>query len=99
MFSITGKSGFHITFENGITISIQFSEHNYCDNKTTSYSTMDNLSPNQNSRCENAEIAIWDKKNNWITQDFTEKSDSSGVAGWVDVEEVFEIIDRIREVE
>lgn len=31
-FKITGKKGFHITFENGWTISVQFGPGNYCDN-------------------------------------------------------------------
>ena len=31
-FKITGGKGFHITFENGWTISVQFGPGNYCDN-------------------------------------------------------------------
>ncbi len=32
MFKITRESGFHITFENGYTISVQFGPGMYCDN-------------------------------------------------------------------
>jgi hypothetical protein len=32
MFRITGKKGFHITFGNGYTVSVQFGPTNYCDN-------------------------------------------------------------------
>ena len=32
MFSITGNRGFHMTFENGYTVSVQFGPGNYCDN-------------------------------------------------------------------
>ena len=32
MFSITGNRGFHMTFENGYTVSVQFGKGNYCDN-------------------------------------------------------------------
>jgi hypothetical protein len=32
MFKITGKKGFHIKFENGYTVSVQFGPGNYCDN-------------------------------------------------------------------
>lgn len=32
MFKITGKKGFHVTFENGWTVSVQFGPGNYCDN-------------------------------------------------------------------
>jgi hypothetical protein len=31
-FKITDGKGFHITFENGYTISVQFGPGNYCDN-------------------------------------------------------------------
>lgn len=31
-FCITGGKGFHITFENGWTVSVQFGLGNYCDN-------------------------------------------------------------------
>lgn len=31
-FSISRGKGFHITFENGYTISVQFGPGNYCDN-------------------------------------------------------------------
>lgn len=32
MFKITGGSGFHITFENGWTVSVQFGPGTYTDN-------------------------------------------------------------------
>jgi hypothetical protein len=47
-------SGLRMTFENGNTISIQFGFGNYCDNKFESKPS-----------CKNAEIAIWDKDDNW----------------------------------
>lgn len=31
-FFITSGKGFHITFENGYTVSVQFGPGNYCDN-------------------------------------------------------------------
>ena len=31
-FKITGGKGFHITFENGYTVSVQFGGGSYCDN-------------------------------------------------------------------
>ena len=31
-FYITGKKGFHITFPNGYTVSVQFGPGNYCGN-------------------------------------------------------------------
>jgi hypothetical protein len=32
MFKTCGQKGFHITFENGYTVSVQFGAGNYCDN-------------------------------------------------------------------
>lgn len=32
MFKITNGKGFHISFENGWTVSVQFGPGNYCDN-------------------------------------------------------------------
>lgn len=31
-FKITAGKGFHVTFENGITVSVQWGPGNYCDN-------------------------------------------------------------------
>lgn len=31
-FRIIDRKGFHITFENGFTVSVQFGPANYCDN-------------------------------------------------------------------
>ena len=31
-FRITGGTGFHLTFANGYTVSVQFGPANYCDN-------------------------------------------------------------------
>jgi len=32
MFKICDQKGFHITFDNGYTVSVQFGAGNYCDN-------------------------------------------------------------------
>lgn len=44
--------GFSMSFKNGFTISVQFSEHHRCDAGNTT-----------------AEVAIWDKENNWYLYD------------------------------
>jgi hypothetical protein len=41
-------NGFSMSFENGFTISVQFSKYHRCDAGNTT-----------------AEVAIWDKDNNW----------------------------------
>lgn len=44
--------GFSMSFENGFTISVQFSKHHRCDAGNTT-----------------AEVAIWDKEDNWYLYD------------------------------
>lgn len=51
MFKITDSKGFQMTFANGITVSVQFGEGNYCENRNK-----ENVS---DISCENAEIWAW----------------------------------------
>jgi hypothetical protein len=37
LFKITAQKGFHITFENGYTVSVQFGPGNYCDNYNSDF--------------------------------------------------------------
>lgn len=63
-FFITGGKGFHITFENGYTVSVQFGPGNYCDN-------YDEQIGRDEDRCgrdgsSNAECAVWANDGNLI---------------------------------
>jgi hypothetical protein len=51
MFAVTNNKGFHIKFANGNTISVQFGEGNYCDNRHL----------NEPKQCANAEVWAWDE--------------------------------------
>jgi hypothetical protein len=55
-------NGFHITFENGWTVSVQFGKYNYCSNR--SFTSMGETKGDTNS-CPNAEIAAFDKDGTW----------------------------------
>jgi hypothetical protein len=58
MFTITHSKGFQMTFANGNTVSVQFGQGNYCENRNA---------PDENQkfhRCQNAEFWVWDKNNN-----------------------------------
>ncbi len=81
MFKITSNKGFHITFENGLTVSTQFSQYNYCDN-----SRLENVKP----ECINAEVAIWNKEGKWVTKEFYNIDDD--VIGYLTSNEVIEIM-------
>jgi hypothetical protein len=61
---ITNKKGFHITFENGYTVSVQFGPGNYCDNYNRAIGKDDEECGMEG--CANAECAIWAKDGNMI---------------------------------
>jgi len=64
-FASTGNRGFQITFENGMTISVQFGTGNYCDRRNFDSDIFGELKKDIVSS-PNAEIAIWDVDNNWF---------------------------------
>ncbi len=88
---ITDGKGFHLAFENGLTISVQFGYGNYCANK--------HKSPKEN-RCTSAEIAIFPTKNikgvDWLTNKFLPKSRGMDVVGWVKPDELASLIRRVQ---
>ena len=72
-------SGIHMTFFNGNTISIQWGLNNY---SSTRFKGKPSL------KCTSAEVAIWDKNDNWATIDEIENS----VKGWVEPDEIAKLI-------
>lgn len=56
-FRITHGTGFHMTFENGWTVSVQFGPGNYCDNYKEPFPYRDERVPEYEST--NAECAVW----------------------------------------
>ena len=95
-FRITRGKGFHITFENGITVSVQFGGGNYCEH----YNDMIGMeremqdhwqminNPVQESR--DAEVAIWGKDGRWLTPLYTGNGDD--VIGWQSPKQVLDIL-------
>lgn len=81
MIRSTMNRGFSMTFENGMTISVQFGTGAYCERK-------DLLAPIGNElkekvvESENAEIGIWDKNGEWFNFGYDQ------VRGWVPADEV-----------
>lgn len=84
-FGICDNKGFYITFGNGITVSVQFGAGNYCRNRTSF------ASDNKGRECADAEVAIWDKNGEWITQEYDPNS-TDVVMGYVDPDEIAKII-------
>jgi hypothetical protein len=66
MITITQNKGFHLEFENGITISVQIGAGNYCDNYNEEFGFEKSARKVSSS---DAEIAIWDRENNWFVFD------------------------------
>lgn len=54
-FAITGGCGFHVTFANGWTVSVQFGGGNHCDN----YDMEIGSERRRNIESSNAEVAAW----------------------------------------
>jgi len=83
---ITMNKGFQMSFENGLTISVQIGCGNYCTNYSIPYKDhrKDEITE---SFC--AEIAIWDKNNQWFIF-------SDQVKGYVSPDEVAIWIDKVK---
>jgi hypothetical protein len=81
MLKSTRNKGFQLTFENNLTISVQFGTENYCERK--SMSRIDStMRSNDIVESKDAEIAIWNEQGTWF--DFG----SDSVSGWLSANEV-----------
>jgi hypothetical protein len=83
MFHITHGSGFQMTFENRVTLSVQFGPGNYCDCENRS--TYDLNAPRNTGhwKSKNAEVAIL-----LPNGDFYQIQEHDKVEGWQTVEDV-----------
>lgn len=81
MFTITGGKGFHITFANGYSVSVQFGKGNYCERR----GRMDEV---DSHACKNAEVAAWDKDGKW----YKLPDSNDDVIGWQTPEQVLAIL-------
>jgi hypothetical protein len=84
MFKSTYNRGFQLTFENGITVSVQFGTGNYCSRRSLApTATPHGDLANRTVESADAEIAIWHKDSD-IWFDFG----SDQVKGWCTPNEV-----------
>ncbi len=67
-FRITGGKGFHVTFENGYTVSVQFGGGGYCENYDEPIGDDDWRKQGARGSC-NAETAVWGPDGNMISMD------------------------------
>jgi len=93
---ITGGRGFHLSFDNGVTISVQIGGGNYSDNYDFPISQSDQDEPLPPSN--RAEIAIWDGSDNWANLNGTNAGYRNEVAGYVPVDDVLDIVAIVRAI-
>lgn len=79
MFKITQGKGFHITFDNGYTVSAQFGYDDKCENRlkcVMSTSSAPNAPGSERHKrileSADCDVAIWDKDNVWVTPEIME---------------------------
>jgi hypothetical protein len=91
MFTNCFNEGVQMTFENGLTISIQWGTGNYCENR--SFTGLDLYKRREMWQSSDAEIGIWNDKNEWYN------FGSDSVKGWVKPDEVADWIYRVKNAE
>ena len=94
-FSNSEGRGFHLTFDNGWTISVQFSGGHYCDNKEKHWSwARDRAMDNMPVHSSNAEIAVW--SNSGPHNGGLVFLENDNVRGWTSADEVAQVIHKLR---
>ena len=95
MFGSTYNRGFHMTFANGITISVQFGHGNYCERNEFNPNVNADME-NDATQSKNAEVAVWRGDMEWVTKeaysDTFGESLSDDVEGYETPERVAELI-------
>jgi len=86
MFKSSYNKGFSMTYQNGLTISVQWGVGNYCERRSLTKSFMDAHSK-QTVESPNAEIAIWNSKGTMF------EFEHDQVKGFVDADEVAQWIE------
>lgn len=75
-FTITDGKGFHITFANGVTVSVQFGAMLYCEHHALDYRLQQEIIAKTGKwTSKDAEVAAWDKDGNWITKQWRDTGD------------------------
>lgn len=91
MFLSTMRKGFHMTFENGLAVSVQWGAGNYCDNH---FPEDKDFSFSKDAKSSTAEIAVIYKGEFLNPQYFIDEEISSDgmVAGYLSAEHVAKVI-------
>lgn len=95
-FVSTMRKGFQMTFENGLTVSVQWGAGNYCDNRFPD--DMD-FSCSKDARSDTAEVAVMRNfkflnANNFLPEEDADWMDD--VVGWLTPEQVVGLLERVK---
>jgi len=94
--AITYARGWHLTFSNGVTVSVQFGPGNYCQNRHLSIDDPSGYASRLHAlECPSAEVAVWDRSGKWITKDIAKAlglDESDDVLGYVNPDTIARII-------
>ena len=90
-FKITRGKGFHITFKNGVTVSVQFGLYNYRLHYNSDADNNEQLMKDGMLESPDAEIAIFDAKGKWLTNKWQEGL-SDDIKGYVEPGEVLDAL-------
>lgn len=90
MFKITMHKGFHMTFENGVTVSVQWGSGNHCENKNDNYDAAKNAKSSYD--CLTAEVAAWTRDGEWILPQLIDLEYDT-VIGYQTTEDVLRIME------
>ena len=96
-FVSTMRKGFHMTFENGLTVSVQWGAGNYCDNHFPD--DMD-FSCSKDAQSDTAEVAVMHGRKFLNANRFLPEEDSDwcdDVIGWLTPEQVVGLLMRVRD--
>lgn len=88
-FDIVGGKGFHITFKNNHTISVQFGGGMHCHNQ--------HAGPGYRGHCPDAEVATWGPDGTWSTSEvwskvFNKDLDGDATVGYISPNDVAAVI-------
>ena len=96
-FVSTMRKGFHMTFPNGLTVSVQWGAGNYCDNH---FPKDRDFTFSKDAESDTAEVAVIDERGEFIDpqQFFGYEINSDGdVAGYLDPSQVVELLANVRD--
>lgn len=95
-FVSTMRKGFHMTYENGLTVSVQWGAGNYCDNRFPA--DLDHLY-REDARSDTAEVAVMRGRkflnaNYFLPEDVADWQDD--VVGWLTPEQVTDLLVKVK---